>query len=85
MIIDTPGVREIGVWAAEAGVAEAFNDITSVAVGCRFSNCQHLQEPSCAVKAAVADGRLSATRLAAWRALSNESVAAPTRMPSGRR
>ena len=62
-IIDTPGMREIGVAGAVYGVDDAFSDIAELETRCRFSNCRHESEPGCAVKAAVASGELSAERL----------------------
>lgn len=72
-IIDTPGMREIGVAAAEDGVDTAFADIIALARQCRFGNCRHETEPGCAVKAALESGELSAERLKLYRSLSSES------------
>lgn len=59
LVIDTPGLREIQLGAdQEAGLEGAFQQIESLALSCRFSNCQHESEPGCAVKAAVKDGSL---------------------------
>jgi len=71
-IIDTPGMREIGVALAEGGVDDAFSDIAELEARCRFSNCRHESEPGCAVKAAVASGELSAERLKLYRELGAE-------------
>ena len=60
-IIDTPGMREIGVAAAEDGVDSTFADIIALARQCRFGNCRHETEPGCAVKAAVARGERAAS------------------------
>jgi ribosome biogenesis GTPase / thiamine phosphate phosphatase len=62
-VIDTPGVRELGLWGSEGGMAGAFADIARVAEGCRFSDCRHRGEPGCAVAAAVADGELDPARV----------------------
>ena len=68
LILDTPGMRELALWDAEAGVAAAFAVITAeveaIARGCRFRDCAHAAEPGCAVRAALADGTLDAER---WR------------------
>jgi len=72
-IIDTPGMREIGVASAESGVDDTFADIIELERQCRFSNCRHEKEPGCAVKAAIARGELSAERLKLYRSLSSES------------
>src|SRR6185436_10934401 len=58
LIIDTPGLRELQLWEPEASLEGAFADVLALAAGCRFSDCGHGEEPGCAVRAAVADGRL---------------------------
>lgn len=63
MLIDTPGMREFGLLATEAGVAETFGDIEAWAATCRYADCRHDQEPGCAVRAAVARGELGEERL----------------------
>lgn len=63
LVIDTPGMRELGVWSAEDGVEEAFSDIEQLAAKCRFSDCRHEQEPGCAVRAALERGEIDAKRL----------------------
>ena len=72
-IIDTPGMREIGVASAESGVDDTFADIIELERHCRFGNCRHETEPGCAVKAAVERGELSAERLELYRSLGTES------------
>lgn len=62
LIIDTPGVRELQLWDAQEGIQHAFNDIEEFAVNCKFADCTHADEPGCAVKQAVKDGRLDAGR-----------------------
>ena len=57
---------------ADEGIETAFDDITDLAASCRFSDCRHEGEPGCAVRAAVADGRLSRDRLASHRKLERE-------------
>ena len=64
LVLDTPGMRELGVWDADAGVATAFADVETLAAQCRFRDCAHEAEPGCAVQAARAEGRLDAAR---WR------------------
>ena len=59
VLIDTPGLREVQLWADEAAVANAFTEIEALASGCRFRDCTHTAEPGCAVRAAVDPGRLS--------------------------
>ena len=63
MIIDTPGLREIQLWDAGSSLGTAFSDIEEIAAGCHFSDCLHDTEPRCAVRQAVAEGRLEVERL----------------------
>lgn len=63
LMIDNPGLREVGIGTAATGIAETFPDILTLAEGCRFSDCRHEQEPGCAVQAAVSSGNLSSFRL----------------------
>ena len=79
LLIDTPGMRELQLWSADAGVAETFDDISAIASGCFFANCQHDREPRCAVKQAVEDGRLPAERLASLHKLRAEQEALTAR------
>jgi ribosome biogenesis GTPase / thiamine phosphate phosphatase len=71
-VLDTPGVRAVGMYDATAGLARAFDDIAGLATRCRFRSCQHNTEPGCAVLAAVAAGDLPPRRLASWRKLKRE-------------
>jgi ribosome biogenesis GTPase len=63
LMIDNPGIREVGIGTASAGIADTFPDILELAKGCKFSDCLHEQEPGCAVQDAVSIGILSASRL----------------------
>jgi ribosome biogenesis GTPase len=72
LMIDTPGMRELQLWDAADAVRETFEDIEALAAGCRFSDCKHREEPKCAVKAAVAEGTLPATRLQSYLSLQGE-------------
>lgn len=74
MIIDTPGMRELGLWDAEAGIDKSFSDIENLAKMCRFSDCTHTGEPNCAVLQAIENGELSSERLASYKKLKTESV-----------
>ena len=56
LMIDNPGLREVGIGTASAGIGETFPDILNLATGCRFSDCRHEQEPGCAVQEAVMSG-----------------------------
>jgi len=59
MVIDTPGMRELGLLDADKGIRAGFTDVEELFSQCRFSNCRHRTEPGCAVQAALADGSLS--------------------------
>jgi ribosome biogenesis GTPase / thiamine phosphate phosphatase len=71
-LIDTPGMRELQLWDVSEAVKETFDDIEALALECRFSDCHHRDEPRCAVKAAVEEGRLSASRLQSYLKLQDE-------------
>ncbi len=73
MVIDTPGMRELGMWDVSVGLGEAFDDIDRLFGQCRFSDCRHESEPGCAVKAAIASGNLTEARLESYRALQREA------------
>ncbi|HWT74493.1 MAG TPA: ribosome small subunit-dependent GTPase A [Mobilitalea sp.] len=62
MIIDTPGMRELGMWDIEEGLGEAFSDVEELILACRFSDCTHRNEPGCAVMAAIRGGTLEQSR-----------------------
>ena len=74
MIIDTPGMRELGMWDAAAGLAETFADVEQYIGQCRFSDCRHEDEPGCAIRAAIDSGDLEEDRYLSWRKLQEESV-----------
>jgi ribosome biogenesis GTPase / thiamine phosphate phosphatase len=74
LVLDTPGMREFGVWDAEEGVHETFDEIVEMALQCRFGNCSHQAEPGCAVRAAVDDGRLDEARFKSYIGLADESA-----------
>jgi len=71
-LIDTPGMRELQLWDVGEAVKETFDDIEALALECRFSDCRHRDEPRCAVKTAVEEGRLSASRLESYVKLQDE-------------
>jgi ribosome biogenesis GTPase len=74
LVADTPGFGEVGLWGVgEAELERCFPDIARYAEGCRFRGCRHLEEPGCAVKEAVEDGRVAASRLASFSALREEA------------
>ena len=72
MIIDTPGLREAQLWEGEDALGTVFDDIEQLALRCRFSDCAHLSEPGCAIKAALADGSLDRGRFDSYRKLQRE-------------
>lgn len=73
MLIDTPGMRELGVLGANDGIDGGFADIHDFSLNCRFSNCSHTQEPGCAVLKAVESGDLSKGRYESYLKLRKES------------
>lgn len=73
VVIDTPGLRAVGIVSDGAGVDAAFPDVLEAADGCRFRDCEHESEPGCAVREAIEDGRLPQRRLDSWRKLAREA------------
>lgn len=73
MVIDTPGMRALGMWEASAGLDEAFADVEQFFGKCKFRDCRHQNEPGCAIRAAIASGELSLKRWESYTALKNES------------
>lgn len=76
VLVDTPGLRELGLLDDAGGVDTSFADVTAFAERCRFGDCAHESEPGCGVTAAVASGELPAERLASYRKLLAEIAAA---------
>jgi ribosome biogenesis GTPase len=74
-LLDTPGMRELQLSDAAAGIAEVFDDIIALTQQCRFSNCTHEAEPGCSVQAAMKRGQLDRVRLDRWRKLASEDTA----------
>lgn len=72
MIIDTPGMRELMVWDGDEGVGTTFHDIDELARFCKFNDCNHGNEPGCAVRKAIAEGKISISRLESYRKLQRE-------------
>jgi ribosome small subunit-dependent GTPase A len=72
LILDTPGMRELGLWEADAGVAAVFDDIEALVAQCRFTDCGHGAEPGCAVRAALEAGDLDPERWASFQKLQAE-------------
>jgi ribosome biogenesis GTPase / thiamine phosphate phosphatase len=71
-VIDTPGMREIQMWAGEENLQGAFHDIESLAVNCRFNDCTHNMESGCTVKGAIDRGDLDPARLTSYHKLQSE-------------
>ncbi|QOV34720.1 ribosome small subunit-dependent GTPase A [Streptomyces ferrugineus] len=73
VLIDTPGLRGVGLWDAETGVGQVFSEIEELAERCRFHDCAHESEPGCAVLAAIDAGELPVRRLESYRKLKREN------------
>jgi len=73
LLIDTPGLRELGVLDGD-GLATAFDDVERLAASCRFSDCEHRTEPGCAIRAALANGTLDRARFSAYEKLQREAA-----------
>jgi len=74
LILDTPGMRELQLADCHDGIVSAFADIQRLAEACRFADCQHDQEPGCAVQAAVEQGSLDSRRLSNYQKLLREDA-----------
>ncbi|WP_411144014.1 ribosome small subunit-dependent GTPase A [Streptomyces sp. x-80] len=79
-LIDTPGLRGVGMWDAESGLTRTFSDVETLAGECRFHDCAHEAEPGCAVQEAIDNGELPERRLTSYRKLlrENRRIAAKT-------
>ena len=73
-VIDTPGMREIGMANTQDGIDDTFSDIIKLQGRCRFSNCRHETEPGCAIKAALESGELSSERYELYLSLGAENT-----------
>jgi ribosome biogenesis GTPase len=73
-LVDTPGMRELQMSEVASGVAEVFDDVTAMTLECRFANCTHVDQPGCAIHAAVTEGDLDSARVERWRKLSQEDA-----------
>ena len=74
LLIDTPGLRSVGLWEAQSSLDEgAFSDVEELAAACRFSDCAHESEPGCAVRAALESGTLDPQRWDSYRTLRAEA------------
>jgi ribosome biogenesis GTPase len=75
LIVDTPGMRELRLWEGDEGLGDTFEEIEHLAPSCRFRDCEHDQEPGCAVKDAVREGRIPEERYAGYLKLRKEQAA----------
>lgn len=73
MIIDTPGMRELGMWDVSEGLGQSFSDVEQYFDKCKFSDCKHQSEPGCAVKEVIANGELSEERWNSYLKLKHEA------------
>jgi ribosome biogenesis GTPase len=74
LLLDRPGMRELGIAEAETGLTSAFADVGALAELCRFNDCAHGSEPGCAVRAAIESGELDERRLESYRKLKREEL-----------
>ncbi|MFD1815087.1 ribosome small subunit-dependent GTPase A [Rhodococcus gannanensis] len=79
VLLDTPGLRGVGLHDVEEGLGQTFAEITDLAEECRFADCAHVAEPGCAVLAAVEEGRLTSRRLDSYHRLQRENAHAAAR------
>ena len=73
MVIDTPGMRELGMWNCDDGIDKTFQDVEKYFGTCKFSDCTHTSEPGCKVLEAIKNGELSEERYNAYMKLKNEA------------
>jgi ribosome biogenesis GTPase len=85
LLLDTPGFREIQLWAGGEGLQAVFEDVEALAASCRFRDCAHDGEPGCAVRGALETGALEPKRLGSYRKLQGELRAFETREDPVRR
>ena len=85
LVIDMPGMRELGLHDVSGGIDELFEDITALTGQCKFRDCKHVSEPGCAVQAAIAADLLDPARLDRWRKLKSEDALNTTSMTVSRR
>lgn len=74
VLLDTPGLRGVGIWLDGEGLQRTFSDVEQLAGDCRFADCRHETEPGCAVNAAIDDGQLDERRLTGFRKLEREAM-----------
>jgi len=74
MLIDNPGIRELQLWSSGEGIFKSFHDIEELSHLCKFKDCHHEQEPACAVKQAVEEGKIPIERLNSYKKLLRENA-----------
>jgi len=75
MVLDTPGIRSIGLWEAEHALDEVFGDLQELAGSCRFGDCSHVSEPGCVIRSAVESGEVDPLRVDRFTAMLSELMA----------
>ena len=85
LLIDTPGIRAVGLWDAQDALEQVFADIGLASEGCRFNDCAHAAEPGCAVRAAVEAGEIDERRLDRYRAMAEELAESEQRLVERKR
>jgi ribosome biogenesis GTPase len=85
VLLDTPGMRELQLWGDESGLQQTFQDIEEFAEQCRFNDCQHANEPGCAVRAAIQTGELDEGRFRSYLKLQREMRYLAMRQDEGAR
>ena len=73
LVIDTPGMRELGMWDSCSGISQTFGEIEELTSKCKFVDCSHQNEPGCAVQRALLDGTLSEERWLSYLKLKAEN------------
>jgi len=73
MVIDTPGMRELGMWDVSTGLGEAFSDVEQYLGRCKFSDCKHQVEPGCAIQSAIRNNTLSLERWEHYQQIKQEA------------
>jgi len=81
VLIDTPGIRAVGLVTDTDAVAETFTDVDELAATCRFADCQHAGQPGCAIDAGLAAGEITQERVEAWRRLRDEAAESSASRP----
>lgn len=74
LVIDTPGMRELGMWSVDEGLQDAFSDVEQFFGRCRFADCSHEREPGCAIREAISAGTLEEARWQSYQKLKAESI-----------